>query len=333
MQSYAATLQAPSIKESALEILQHCPVPRVQVFSNYCTNCFQSRTYELFPLQRDAPTLCPDVADPADATYAQAWKRLLDADMVDAYQALSVFDPGHVKNGIKYRRSQFVRPLFTISKPGQPCQNQAKCDPRCLMCWGLLDAETQETVSPQPWPHLKVHQKCCTKCEHPGCQAFLPALQRSLPCRAPSTCPMHAKAPMRPAAPPPDLLLPPVILSPPAKTHLPAVKTIIKRPEPAKTRLDKINAQTKSPSVAGFFASPQRQAVPAPAEPPRRFLRDKKSGEPYAYVVGGTAFHVDTHLPLFQDQPPVRTKFDFTPPTATHLDQHAAQQQDPADAA
>ena len=51
--------------------------------------------------------------------------------------------------------------------------------------------------------------------------------------------------------------------------------------------------------------------------PPRRFIRNKETGEVFGYWKGNQAFHIETDEPLFPYEPkPINTnvKFDYTPP-------------------
>lgn len=298
----------------ATETLKHCG-GKVQIFREYCPNCYKSDAFLIVHPKPDDK-----------GTYERGWTELMDAGFVDPYQVLTTCEPSRASS-----RYQFVHPILSLSKPGHLCKNNAKCDPRCIICWGILDPEIHDIVSPEPWPHLRVHLACCAKCTFPNCQAILPSVSARLPGRPAPACSLHSRrsvvAPLRPQPPAPDppaLSLPPMITSS-SRSAPPPVKTTLKKPSAARAKLDKINARTKSPSVAAFFAPPtqatptQSSPTPAKAEPPRRLLLDTKTGEPYGYWVGSVAYDIRTNEPLFQSCQPVRTKFDFTPPSVPHL--------------
>ena len=100
-----------------------------------------------------------------------------------------------------------------------------------------------------------------------------------------------------------------------------------------KAKADKFDEHGKSKSIIAFFHSdPSNQSNPsnpfkptqlqiqavmqsAKEEPPRRFIRNKETGDVFGYWKGNTAYHIETEEPLFSNESkPTNTKFDYTPP-------------------
>jgi hypothetical protein len=179
-----------------------------------------------------------------------------------------------------------------------------------------VDPFAGDVVTAEPWPHLRVHKVCCIKCQHPDCDTFLPTVKRCLmPKQLITYCSRHARKP--PLAPQPSPPAPAALQIP--APHPPAAKTIAKatvksKPTAAQLRrVDKLNPDRRTPSVAAFFADP---APPAPVGAPpdnRRFIRDKQTSEIIGYWRQGQAYNVLTNEP-FREREAVRTKFDFSPP-------------------
>lgn len=135
--------------------------------------------------------------------------------------------------------------------------------------------------------------------------------------------------PTRLPQPPPE---PRIVFEPKAQP----VKRTFSFKKPVKAKAEKFDERGKSRSIIGFFHSnnsnssdnpnspnnskeKELQAVMQSAAeiPPRRFIRNKETGEVFGYWKGNQAFHIETDEPLFSNEPkPINTnvKFDYTPP-------------------
>jgi hypothetical protein len=114
----------------------------------------------------------------------------------------------------------------------------------------------------------------------------------------------------------------------------PAVKKTFSFKKPlgkaGKAKADKFDERGKSKSILKFFHTPradsakERKAVQEEAlkaskldDAPRRFLRNKETGEIFAEWRGDSAYHIETNEVLFMRNGSghgPRVKFDFTPP-------------------
>lgn len=112
----------------------------------------------------------------------------------------------------------------------------------------------------------------------------------------------------------------------------PIKKTVLFKKPLGKAKADKFDERGKSKSIFNFFQTPrvaaakeainiQENALKASKldSAPRRFLRDRETGEIYGEWRGNDAFHIETGELLFtrcSNAPGLPAKFDFSPPTS-----------------
>jgi hypothetical protein len=110
-------------------------------------------------------------------------------------------------------------------------------------------------------------------------------------------------------------------------------RTVLFKKPLGKAKADKFNERGKSRSIFNFFQTPraaaakEARAVQDDAlkgskldSAPRRFLRDKETGEIYGEWRGDSAFHIETNELLFTKSSTTHglpVKLDFSPPIST----------------
>jgi hypothetical protein len=82
----------------------------VQILSGCCRKCLKHGQANIYKLT------------------THPWKRLLDEDTIDPYQAASVFFPGS-----QFHTAHFKKPILNIKAPALPCKYPATCEQTCLI--------------------------------------------------------------------------------------------------------------------------------------------------------------------------------------------------------
>lgn len=278
-------------------------------------------------------------------------KDLMDEGKIDPYQIASAF---HI--GSTYYPPYFKESVVNMKSVAAPCQYPGNCNLKCVLCFSLI--MNSDDVELDIWPGFKVHKSCTSPCQFPCCPKRLPTLPAYLSLqRSTLMCELHQDSnafnrlsvstatsiqerkealklglnsslkymkipelsiPSEPAAKIPSQL---------KKTHSfkqPAVTS--------KAKADKFDERGKSKSIFNFFQTPkaaaakakkkiQEEAIKASKldDAPRRFIKNKETGEVFGYWNGNNAYHIETNELLFTRDTStngVHTKFDFSPPVS-----------------
>jgi hypothetical protein len=284
-------------------------------------------------------------------------KELMDKGEIDPYQIASAF---HI--GSAYQAPYFKDIVINMKSEAKPCKYPGNCEQKCVLCFSLII--NSDDVELDIWPGFKVHKACTSPCLYPCCRTRLPTLPAYLSLqRSTLMCDTHKdsnafhrvsistatavqerkeaisakKLPtmtMLPQpGPGPEIRFVPTVLSDPAvkKTHT------FKKPL-GKAKADKFDERGKSKSILKFFQTPRaaanlaRKAIQEDAlkaskmdDAPRRFLRNKETGEIFGEWKGDRAYRIGTDEELSFTRDKVTfgapAKFDYSPPVSMNSEQ------------
>jgi hypothetical protein len=299
----------------------HYKGPSIQILEGICRKCLKHGKPVIYKL----------------ATHP--WSRLLEEDIIDPYQAASVFFPGS-----KFHMAHFKKPILNLKAPELPCKYPATCEQTCMICSSFIDGPGMEL---KEWPGFKVHAQCTSRCQSINCPARLPdfpayiSYQRSqFMCEEHQltggfqrmslgaiTPPLVSQAkkqivespktpkPVSLSSPKKSALRPPLHPSSPhaTTTTTPATPPTTPRkaeectPQIKKTvqfkKLGKAKADKfdgdRSQCIKSFFSAPAKATKAPQPEQPRRFIRNK-FGTIYAYWKGENAHCIETDKVLFK---------------------------------
>ena len=275
---------------------------------------------------------------------------LMDEGKIDPYQIANAF---HV--GSTYYQPYFKEIVVNMKSDAAPCQYPGNCNLKCVLCFSLI--MNSDDVELDIWPGFKVHKSCTSPCLFPCCPKRLPTLPAYLSLqRSTLMCELHQDSSAfnrlsvstataiqeRKEALNSIQKQPPCPMKHPELDNVdipsePAVKTpsqlktthSFKKPA-AKAKADKFDERGKSKSIFHFFQTPkaaeakakkkvQEEAIKASKldDAPRRFIKNRETGEIFGYWKGNDAYHIETNELLFTRDTPMNcgpTKFDFSPP-------------------
>lgn len=259
---------------------------------------------------------------------------LMDEGVIDPYQTASAF---HI--GSAYQAPYFKNTVINMKSEEAPCKYPGNCNLTCVLCFSLI--MNSDGVELDIFSGFQVHKACTTLCLHPCCRRRLPTLPAYLsPQRSPLMCDLHKKSnafqkllitiPVKkPICPPPR----PISLPLPEPKYVPVApvkKTFSFKKQP-KAKADKFERRDNT-SLLNFFHSPklikaadkkaQEAALAASKrdDAPRRFIRNKETGEIFGYWKGDQKFRIDNDEPLefkstsYEKPYGSNITFDFTPP-------------------
>ena len=228
------------------------------------------------------------------------WEELFETSALDPYQTVSSCS---IDGRISY-------PLLNVKEAGLPCK-KATCSPTCFLCLTHIE----EGVVPDKYSPLQAHIKCCQPCRKPGCSVYLPTMPAYFSTatgapRALTMCSKHQdpqppKEEKRPEKRPNLKLLPKV---------------------PKKTKTSEYNKDKSSHLITKFISGgKEEKKEEVKVEPPKKLLHNSSTGEVFAYVEDGRAYHIKTNKLLFvlgekkeassSTRVPIgERKHDFSPP-------------------
>lgn len=259
-------------------------------------------------------------------------RELMDEGEINPFQIASAF---HI--GSAYQAPYFKNAIINVKSEEKPCKYPGNCNQTCVLCFSFINSDGVDLCS-----GFQAHKACTSPCLYPCCKQRLPTLPAYLGAqRSDLMCDVHKDSDAfkrlsisppfqkKPIYPPPK----PISLRPPEpKTvPLPVKKTFVfkKLPKAKASKFERGN----DVSILDFFKSPnpqnpknpkdtkQADALAASKRPdaPRRFIRNKETGEVFGYWKGDQKFRIDNDEPLefkSQSEKPYGSNitFDFTPP-------------------
>lgn len=268
-------------------------------------------------------------------------KELMDEGEINPFQIASAF---HI--GSAYQTPYFKDTVISMKSEERPCKYPGNCNLTCVLCFSFINSDGVDLCS-----GFQAHKACTTACLHPCCKQRLPTLPAYLSTqRSNLMCDLHKDSNVfqklsistpihkKPILPPPrQISLPAPLPEPKVVPQLTPVKKTFAFKKQPKAKADKFE-RGNDVSILNFFQSPnhgpnaktnqnaKKQAVALAAsklpDAPRRFIRNKETGEIFGYWKGDQKFRFDNDEPLeFKSQFNPQEKpygsnitFDFTPP-------------------
>jgi hypothetical protein len=224
-------------------------------------------------------------------------KELMIEGEIEPHQIASAFYTGSA-----YHAPYFKEMVINVKSEEIPCKYPGNCNLTCIICRSLITKGDE--VELDIWPGFKAHKSCTARCQYPCCPNFIPTLPAYLSTRT-LLCKSHAPEKIEPEIA--------VIEPKPSKTETFTPRKTFKKPILAKA--DKFDEKGKSKSILTFLdASKKKVEVEKVQVVQPRLLKNKTTGKVFGYWKDGTAYHIDTDMPLFQTKE-VSTKFDYSPPS------------------
>ncbi len=282
----------------------------------------------------------------------------MNEGIIDPYQIASAFH-----NGSVHYAPYFKEMVINMQSEEMPCKYPGTCDLKCVLCHSLI--VNRDDIELKRWPGFKVHKACSSPCLYPGCPERLPtlpaylSLQRStLMCETHKDSNAFQKLSISVSTDIQErresMLKKPPLYPTPAPTRLPQPLHVQRnvQPEPSvkktysfkkplgKAKADKFNERGRSVSILNFFKTPRAEAAIARKaaqdqekalkaskqdDAPRRFIKNKETGEVFGYWKGNHAYHIETDEILFSSNDASKGmerlgKLDFSPPVSLHLE-------------
>ena len=290
-----------------------------------------------------------------------SFRELFENGTMEAHQAASSFSCS------KFHAAGFTKDVINVNSAPKPCKYPSNCELTCIICRTFIEGE-EGVELPDVWPGFTAHKKCLSPCTTPCCRALLPVLPVFMVPNRDLKCEKHRaetlKAPKAPKASKPIKAMPEppkvMLFRPPMPIKLPKPlpEPVIVTPElgpkppikhtsafkkPSKAKADKFDERGKSKSILNFLHPLQhtktsedikRVLIQSAAEdPPRRFIRNKQTGEIFGEWRGNDAYKIGTDTLLFTKEPaPTNLKFDFTPPKTLSSSADVEKEQDKGEA-
>lgn len=146
----------------------------VRITEGACPKCFRGGQVSVVNMAKSSKNSSPTGNNAACLRRIQMWKKLFNEGVLDPIQCINAYIPAFQR---PENVPKFPEPLVVLPKLGEPCKNNPKCFPRCLLCDGEMNQLPSITLAPWNFP---VHECCVGKCGYSS-----PGMARGVCCQTP----------------------------------------------------------------------------------------------------------------------------------------------------